>query len=205
MFKTLISICLFYSVMSVVLFSSCRPNKEMTPGVELKSVSVDDDVPGCSQKRTKPLLAFSLWSVTPTGCDPRFRPFLNEMRQRFKSDVVEYQEFPQYYDLKWEAKKSWMENRISDVIDLAVPTTPGCPMMVFNLHCFDADQAFQKGCGTSFDPKAEHCVTAFEINHILSKQEFYDSTVWFQGPENTKMAPAELKEKFEKYFPNIRY
>lgn len=196
--------CLFLAAVLINLPNCRTPHGHADSSRESSYGSSSDDVPGCDTKRTKPLLALGLWSETPAHCDPEFRRFLFDMRYRFRPGVIEFNDFQKSYPFDENQDRPWEDFALADVIDQAAASTPGCPMIVFNLNCFDVKEAFSKGAGGSFamdlnSPK----ITAFEANHVLSNQKLYDATIWYR--DNTRVDSAELKRLFAPYFPKLRF
>ena len=115
--------------------------------------------------------------------------------------VIAYFDFPTFYPRKTTG--NWMEDNIGSAMDGAVASNPDCPMILFNMTCFDIDRAFQNGCGATFDPNNGPCITAFEVNRILSNEKLFTATIWYeaQGSTYRKWTADEVRAKFEKYFP----
>ena len=64
------------------------------------------------------------------------------------------------------------------------------------------DWAFSGGCGVNFDPKKSNCITAYEINRIMSNSKLRRSTLWFDkvNGEYQMLGEKELQRRFGKYF-----
>lgn len=192
------------SLLLLVTFTACKTADNDSDSSSMLARKTDDKLT-CRSGRTQPLVAFSLWSPVTTNnvtCDAKFRDgFLPNVRKVYTPHVIEYFEFSNYYPPKNTGE--WKEDRIGSAMDAAVASNPDCPMILFNISCFDMDRAFENGCGTNFDPTNQSCITAFEVNRILSSKTLFAATIWYetQGSTYRKLTAKEIRAKFEKYFP----
>lgn len=184
--------------------SACK-TADPDPSPSTVMVASSDDKPSCQATRKKPFVALSLWEPTIINgqqCDPGFSTrFLPEIKKHLKPSVIHYWQFKEHYPSGKTG--SWFEQQIATVMDAAVASSPGCPMIVFNLSCFDPERSFKYGCGKDLPAKDNTCVTAQEMNRILSDPKLFAATLWYEEKNSVyqKLTPEQVQVKFGKYFP----
>lgn len=198
------NVILYWTLSLFLVVAGCKTKGQKDNSGSMLAINTGEEL-SCPSDRTKPLVAFSLWrAVTKNGvtCDPKFNEsFLPDVNKIYKPKVIGYYEFVDFYPRTQTGK--WMEDNIASAMDEAVASNPRCPMILFNVTCFEMDRAFQNGCGSKFNPENSGCVTAYEVNRILSNETLFAATIWYElrGESYKVLSPAEVQTKFEKYFP----
>jgi len=189
----------------VLTLQNCRSlpgNSDLTS----TALSKADDSAQCADERKHPLISFGLWKDTQIKghtCRANLANFLSKVNDIYSPRAISFPDFDLYYPVRRTQASNGLLRFLEQVMYEAVHSEPNCPMILFNISCFDADTAFKAGCGLNFPISREDCVTAFEADRILSDPLLFNSTIWYEerGSQFYKLTTGELKAKFGAYFP----
>lgn len=158
------------------------------------------DSPACAARRERPMVALGMHRrVSVGGCDPNMDAFRDKINASFRGGAVRWGEFDVYIPAKRENEIGVFQY-IIEVVQEAVRATPGCPMVAFNIECFDPDVSWKGKLGIPRDTELGWAgVTAYEIESILCDPTLAASTLWFRS--GRLMRADEVQNVFARYFP----